>query len=108
MTDFTIKVAPIPHNAMYGNEDCMLRAYLRTHFQSIIEDEYMRDKKERQEEDFDNLNSSRALTDGTSDKLSKLVEIADINFGNSNNWDLGYLRKLNKLRHDYITLNAKH
>ena len=40
MTDFTIRVKPMPHDAKYGDNDESLRAFLMAHFESIIKDEY--------------------------------------------------------------------
>ena len=40
MTDFTIRVKPMPYEGKYGDNDVTLRAFLMTHFEGIIKDEF--------------------------------------------------------------------
>jgi len=62
MTDFTIRVKPMPHDAKYGDTDATLRAFLMAHFEAIIKDEFNERQQYRSElnstrqaKDFDNL-----------------------------------------------------
>ena len=40
MTDFTIRIKPMPHDGKYGDRDSLLKAYLTAHFESIVRDKY--------------------------------------------------------------------
>lgn len=40
MTDFTIRVKPMPHDAKYGDSEPTLRAFLMVHFETIIKNEF--------------------------------------------------------------------
>jgi len=54
LTDFTIRVRPMPHDAKYGDSESVLRAFLTTHFREIIKDKYAElELKKKPSGDFD-------------------------------------------------------
>lgn len=42
ITDFAIRVKNVPHNMDYGDTDINLQAFLMTHFQQVIKDQWLR------------------------------------------------------------------
>jgi hypothetical protein len=103
MNDFTIRIKPMPHDAKYGDRDSILKSFLTAHFESIIKDKYAENEIEKRGSgDFDDIRNQNA------DKIAKLSEIADINFGRTKSWDLYYLNDLNRIRNEYLILNAQH
>jgi hypothetical protein len=45
MTDFTIRVKNLPHDAKYGGENINLTAFLMAHFESVIKDQINKENK---------------------------------------------------------------
>ena len=103
MNDFTIRVRPMPHDGKYGDSNSLLKAFLTAHFESVIKDKYAENLIEKRGTgDFDDIRNQNA------DKIAKISEIADINFGRSKNWDLFYLNDMNRIRNEYLILKNQH
>jgi hypothetical protein len=81
MTDFTIRVKNLPHDAKYLGEDMSLKAFLMAHFESVIKNQINKENKKAGDEpvDFDDISIDK-LRDTSRRSIS---DIADINFGMS-------------------------
>ena len=109
MNDFSIRVKGMPHDNQYGCEDSTLRAYLIHHFESIIKDEIEKKKaqpKEEEEEkkDFDQIPQQSTNPNAP---VSHDYEIADIEFGKSDMFEIGFLNELSVIRQQFLTNNSQ-
>ena len=99
MNDFSIRVKGMPHDNQYGCEDSILRAYLIHHFESIIKDEIQKKEAEpKEDKPADDFSQIPKQSSNPNPPVSYDYEIADIEFGKSDMFEIGYLNELSLIR----------
>ena len=92
MTDFTIRIKNLPHDAAFGVKEEYLKIYINDHFEKVIKDQINWEKNKEK------------YGEGTDDsKLqSNIWEISDINFGAAEMEETNALCRLSDIRTEFL------
>lgn len=83
-----------------------------THFQSVLKDQWTLEQQAaalegKEAQDFDSIAIDKHNQHKCKHGKSNFYDIADINFGKSKSWDIGYLKDMTVLRNEYIKINHR-